>query len=300
MTLSLKARFAQAEIVLAPGVYDALTASLAEAAGFEALYVSGASIAYTRLGRPDIGLVSMAEVADTITMIRDRIATPLIVDADTGYGNALNMQRTMRLFERAGANALQIEDQSFPKRCGHLADKSVIPAAEMVGKIKAAVDARASQETLIIARTDAIAVEGFGSALERAHLYAQAGADMLFVEAPGSADELRRVTAELKGLAPLMANMVEGGRTPIKSAKELEALGFSLVIFPGGIVRALARAAQDFYGTLKRDGSTDAFRNQMFDFDQLNAVIGTPQMIAAGRSYEADQIIAAAEKSKQA
>ncbi|SFI44699.1 2-Methylisocitrate lyase, PEP mutase family [Bosea sp. OK403] len=300
MTLSLKARFAQAEIVLAPGVYDALTASLAEAAGFEALYVSGASIAYTRLGRPDIGLVSMAEVADTITMIRDRIATPLIVDADTGYGNALNMQRTMRLFERAGANALQIEDQSFPKRCGHLADKGVIPAAEMVGKIKAAVDARASQETLIIARTDAIAVEGFEAALERAHLYAQAGADMLFVEAPGSADELRRVTAELKGLAPLMANMVEGGRTPIKSAKELEALGFSLVIFPGGIVRALARAAQDFYGTLKRDGSTDAFRNQMFDFDQLNAVIGTPQMIAAGRSYEAEQIIAAAEKSKQA
>ncbi|MDR6869515.1 2-methylisocitrate lyase-like PEP mutase family enzyme [Bosea sp. BE125] len=300
MTLSLKARFAQAEIVLAPGVYDALTASLAEAAGFEALYVSGASIAYTRLGRPDIGLVSMAEVADTITMIRDRIATPLIVDADTGYGNALNMQRTMRLFERAGANALQIEDQSFPKRCGHLADKGVIPAAEMVGKIKAAVDARASQETLIIARTDAIAVEGFEAALERAHLYAQAGADMLFVEAPGSADELGRVTAELKGLAPLMANMVEGGRTPIKSAGELEALGFSLVIFPGGIVRALARAAQDFYGTLKRDGSTGAFRNQMFDFDQLNAVIGTPQMIAAGRSYEADQIIAAAEKSKQA
>ncbi|POR50055.1 isocitrate lyase/PEP mutase family protein [Bosea psychrotolerans] len=300
MTLSLKARFAQAEIVLAPGVYDALTASLAEAAGFEALYVSGASIAYTRLGRPDIGLVSMAEVADTITMIRDRIATPLIVDADTGYGNALNMQRTMRLFERAGANALQIEDQSFPKRCGHLADKSVIPAAEMVGKIKAAADARASQETLIIARTDAIAVEGFEAALERAHLYAQAGADMLFVEAPGSADELGRVTAELKGLAPLMANMVEGGRTPIKSAKELEALGFSLVIFPGGIVRALARAAQDFYGTLKRDGSTDAFRNQMFDFDQLNAVIGTPQMIAAGRSYEAEQIIAAAEKSKRA
>jgi 2-methylisocitrate lyase-like PEP mutase family enzyme len=300
MTFSLKARFAEAKIVLAPGVYDALTAALAEAAGFEALYVSGASIAYTRLGRPDIGLVSMAEVADTIAMIRDRIATPLIVDADTGYGNALNMQRTMRLFERAGANALQIEDQSFPKRCGHLADKSVIPAAEMVGKIKAAVDARASQETLIIARTDAIAVEGFGSALERAHLYAQAGADMLFVEAPGSADELHRVTAELKGLAPLMANMVEGGRTPIKSAEELEALGFSLVIFPGGIVRALARAAQDFYGTLKRDGSTDAFRNQMFDFDQLNAVIGTPQMIAAGRSYEADQIIAAAEKSKQA
>jgi 2-methylisocitrate lyase-like PEP mutase family enzyme len=298
MTISLKARFAQAQIVLAPGVYDALTASLAEAAGFEALYVSGASIAYTKLGRPDIGLVSMAEVAETIGLIRDRISAPLIVDADTGYGNALNMQRTMRLFERAGANALQIEDQTFPKRCGHLADKGVISAAEMVGKIKAAADARASEETLIIARTDAIAVEGFEPALERAHLYAQAGADMLFMEAPGSADELGRVVAELKDVAPLMANMVEGGRTPIKSAQELEALGFSLVIFPGGIVRALARAAQDFYATLQRNGSTDAFRNQMFDFDQLNAVIGTPEMIAAGRTYEAEQIIAAGHAKK--
>lgn len=286
MTASLKARFGRPQIVLAPGVYDALTASLATDAGFEALYVSGASIAYTRLGRPDIGLVSMAEVADTITMIRDRVATPLIVDADTGYGNALNMQRTMRLFERAGANALQIEDQSFPKRCGHLADKGVIPAAEMVGKIRAAADARASGETLIIARTDAIAVEGFDRAMERAHAYAEAGADMLFVEAPGSADELGRIVAELKGTLPLMANMVEGGRTPISSASALEEMGFSLVIFPGGIVRALARAAQDFYGSLKANGTTAPFRNQMFDFDQLNVVIGTPQMIAAGKAYE--------------
>ncbi|MET3892210.1 2-methylisocitrate lyase-like PEP mutase family enzyme [Bosea sp. OAE506] len=286
MTLSLKARFRQPQIVLAPGVYDALTASLATDAGFEALYVSGASIAYTRLGGPDIGLVSMAEVAETITMIRDRVATPLIVDADTGYGNALNMQRTMRLFERAGANALQIEDQSFPKRCGHLADKGVIPAAEMVGKIKAATDARASDETLVIARTDAIAVEGFERALERAHLYAAAGADMLFVEAPGSTEELARVVSELKGTLPLMANMVEGGRTPIRSTSALEELGFSLVIFPGGIVRALARAAQDFYASLKANGTTDPFRDRMFDFDQLNAVIGTPAMIAAGKAYE--------------
>lgn len=286
MTFSLKARFGQPQIVLAPGVYDALTASLAADAGFEALYVSGASIAYTRLGRPDIGLVSMAEVAETITMIRDRVATPLIVDADTGYGNPLNMQRTMRLFERAGANALQIEDQTFPKRCGHLADKSVIPTGEMVGKIKAATDARASTETLVIARTDAIAVEGFDRAMERAHAYAEAGADMLFVEAPGSAEELSRVVAGLKGTLPLMANMVEGGRTPIKSTAALEELGFSLVIFPGGIVRALARAAQDFYASLKAHGTTDPFRDRMFDFDQLNAVIGTPEMIAAGKAYE--------------
>jgi len=286
-TPSLRQRFARPEIVLAPGTYDALTAALATDAGFEALYVSGASIAYTKLGRPDIGLVSLAEVVDTVMLIRDRVPTPLIVDADTGYGNALNVQRTIRLLERAGANAVQLEDQSFPKRCGHLADKSLIPAAEMAGKIRAAADARASAETLIIARTDAIAVEGLSAALDRAGAYAEAGADLLFVEAPGSAEELTQVSRRLAGTLPLMANMVEGGRTPITSAAELEALGFSLVIFPGGIVRALAHAAQAFYATLKRDGSTDRFRNRMFDFDALNAVIGTPELVAAGKAFEA-------------
>lgn len=283
---SLKARIGQKPIVLAPGIYDALTASLASDSGAPALYLSGAAIAYTRLGRPDIGLVSMSEVADTIALIRDRVPTPLIVDADNGYGNALNMQRTMRIFERAGANALQIEDQSYPKRCGHLAEKRLIPVAEMVGKIKAAVDARASEETLVIARTDAIAVEGFEAAIARARLYAEASADMLFVEAPGSRSELLAIVKALGGTLPLMANMVEGGRTPVMAAAELETLGFSLVIFPGGIVRAIAHAAQAFYGTLLRDGTTGAFRSAMFDFDELNSVIGTPEMLALGKSYE--------------
>jgi 2-methylisocitrate lyase-like PEP mutase family enzyme len=286
MIVSLKTRLAAKPILLAPGVYDPLTASLATDAGFEALYLSGASIAYTRLGRPDIGLVTMTEVADTISLIRDRVATPLIVDADNGYGNALNMQRTMRLFERAGANALQIEDQSYPKRCGHLAEKKLVSATEMVGKIHAAADARANSETRIIARTDAVAVEGFQAAIDRAGLYAAAGADALFVEAPGSVAELAAIVKALgKGL-PLMANMVEGGKTPLQSAAELEAIGFSLVIFPGGIVRAIAHAAQDFYGTLKRDGTTVAFRNRMFGFDELNDVIGTPAMLAEGKRYE--------------
>src|SRR5687767_10510987 len=182
--MSLKQRLSGAQIIVAPGVYDALTASLAAEAGFEALYLSGAAIAYTRLGRPDIGLVSMSEVADTIALVRDRVPTPLVVDADNGYGNALNVQRTVRTFERAGATAIQLEDQSYPKRCGHLQDKSIIPAAEMAGKIKAAVDARVSEETVIVARTDAVAVEGFEAAIERARLYAEAGADVLFVEAP--------------------------------------------------------------------------------------------------------------------
>ena len=271
--------------LVAPGIFDALTAAIATAAGFKALYLSGAAIAYTRLGRPDIGLVAMSEVADTIALVRDRVTTPLIVDADNGYGNALNMQRTMRVFERAGANALQIEDQSYPKRCGHLQDKTLIPQAEMVGKVKAALDARLSPETLVIARTDAIAVEGIDRALERAASYAEAGADVLFVEAPRSREEMTRIVEALGARAPLMANMVEGGSTPISSAADLGALGFRLVIFPGGIVRALAKAAQDYYGSLAEAGSTMPFRDRMFDFGGLNALIGTPEMLSLGERY---------------
>ena len=282
---TLRARLSAKPIVVAPGVYDAFTALVATQAGFETLYVSGAAIAYTKLGRPDIGLVSMSEVAETIALIRDRIGAHLIVDADTGYGNALNVVRTMRTFERAGASAIQLEDQDFPKRCGHLDGKGLIPADEMVGKIKAALDTRASRDTLVIARTDAVAVEGFERAIERAALYKEAGADMLFVEAPKTRDELARVTKALPGVA-LMANMVEGGKTPPLPAAELEALGFALVIFPGGIVRALAHHAAGYYASLAANGTTEPFRNQMLDFDGLNRVIGTPEMIALGKRYE--------------
>jgi 2-methylisocitrate lyase-like PEP mutase family enzyme len=174
--VSLRARLTDPRILVAPGVYDGLTAAIAEQAGFEALYLSGAAVAYTRLGRPDIGLTSVSEMADTMALIRDRVDLPVIIDADTGFGNALNAQRTMRTYERAGANALQVEDQTFPKRCGHLKDKSLIPPGEMVGKIAAMADARASDETLIIARTDAVAVEGFDAALDRAEAYVEAGA----------------------------------------------------------------------------------------------------------------------------
>ena len=195
--MTLKARLQRKPILLAPGIADPLTALLAQRAGAEALYLSGASIAYTRLGRPDIGLVSMSEVVETIQLVRDRVATPLIVDADNGYGNALNVQRTVRLFERAGASAIQLEDQSYPKRCGHLREKRLVSAQEMAGKIKAACDARADAGTLIIARTDAVAVEGFEAAIERAALYRDAGADVLFVEAPGSTTQLKDIPRQL-------------------------------------------------------------------------------------------------------
>lgn len=276
------------EIVVAPGVYDALVALIAEQAGARALYLSGAAIAYTRFGRPDIGLVSMAEVADTIAALRDRVALPLIVDVDNGFGNALNVQRTVRVCERMGASALQIEDQTLPKRCGHLDGKSLISAAEMSGKIQAAVDARRSKDTLIAARTDAIAVEGMEAALDRSELYVEAGADMLFVEAPRTLDEMQQIVRRFVGRVPLMANMVEGGKTPMLNAAELEAMGFSLVIFPGGIVRALANAARAYYGSLLATGSNNAFRDRMLDFDGLNTVIGTPDMLETGKRYEDD------------
>jgi 2-methylisocitrate lyase-like PEP mutase family enzyme len=282
---TLRARLSARPIVVAPGVYDAFTALVATQAGFETLYVSGAAIAYTKLGRPDIGLVSMSEVAETITLIRDRVGANLVVDADTGYGNAINVVRTVRTFERAGASAIQLEDQDFPKRCGHLDGKGLIPAAEMAGKIKAALDTRVSRDTLVIARTDAVAVEGFERAIERASLYKEAGADMLFVEAPKTREELARVVAALPGIA-LMANMVEGGKTPPLPAAELERIGFALVIFPGGIVRALAHHAAGYYASLAGNGTTEPFRNQMLDFDGLNRVIGTPEMIALGKRYE--------------
>lgn len=282
---TLRARLARPPILIAPGVYDPLTALIAEQAGFEALYVSGAAIAYTRLGRPDIGLVSMTEVVETVALIRDRVGTHLVVDADTGYGNALNVERAVRLFERAGANAIQIEDQGFPKRCGHLDDKTLIPAQEMVGKIRAAVDARRSPNTLIIARTDAVAVEGFDRAIARAALYREAGADMLFVEAPRQYDELGRIAAVLGRSVPLMANMVEGGKTPMTPASDLGTLGFAFVIFPGGIVRALAKTAEEYYKSLKTHGTTNPFGSRMFDFDALNCLIGTPEMLERSRFY---------------
>jgi 2-methylisocitrate lyase-like PEP mutase family enzyme len=285
-TETLRSRLARKPIVVAPGVYDPFTALVATQAGFETLYVSGAAVAYTRLGRPDVGLVSMTEVVETLALVRDRVSAHLIVDGDTGYGNALNVMRTVREFERAGANAIQLEDQDFPKRCGHLDGKTLIPAPEMCGKIRAALDARRSPQTLIIARTDAVAVESFDCAIERAAMYRDAGADVLFVEAPRTRGDLARIVASLGGGLPLLANMVEGGKTPTLPAAELDAIGFSLVIFPGAIVRALGFMASEFYGSLASHGSNEPYRNRMLDFDGLNELIGTRELLALGKKYE--------------
>ena len=283
--MTLRERLKQPNILVAPGVYDGLTANLATQSGFEALYLSGAAVAYTRLGLPDIGLSTASEMADTMALIADRTDLPVIMDADTGFGNALNARRTMQTYERAGAAAIQIEDQTFPKRCGHLTDKSLISSREMSDKIAAVADAR-RRDTLIIARTDAIAVEGFDAATCRAEAYIAAGADALFIEAPRSAVELQKIGDQFAGRVPLIANMVEGGATPVLDAQSLEAMGFDIVIFPGGIVRALTKTAQDYYDSLHKSGSNAPFADRMFDFDGLNEAIGTAEFLSLGEKFD--------------
>ena len=285
---TLRQQLQAKEIAVVPGVFDAFGAVLVEQAGFHSTYLSGASIAYTRFGRPDIGLVSMSEVADTLSVIAERTDLRIVVDADTGFGNALNVMRTVRVFEQAGATGIQLEDQTLPKRCGHLSGKTLVSTGEMVGKIKAALDARRTEDTVIIARTDGIAVEGFEAALDRAERYVEAGADMLFVEAPQSQEQMQTVVQRFGERVPLMANMVEGGRTPQKSADELSELGYSLVIFPGGMVRAIATTMQAYLGSLKTHGTNVPFQDKMLDFDGLNGLLGTSDMLASGSKYDAE------------
>ena len=283
---NLKQRLAQPAIVLAPGVYDALSALIAEQAGFEALYLSGASIAYTQLGRSDVGLTTYTEVAGLLARITERVRLPVIVDADTGFGNALNVMRTVKGFERAGAAMIQLEDQTSPKRCGHLDGKAVVPVQEMVGKLKAALDARTNQETLILARTDAVAAEGLDAALERAEAYLECGVDALFIEALRTPEQMDVACKRFGGRIALLANMVEGGKTPVQSAAELQARGFSIAIFPGGTARAVAHTLQGYYASLRQHQTTLPWQGQMLDFDGLNDVIGTAQLLALGRRYE--------------
>ena len=284
--MNLPALLAEPNLLLAPGIYDSLSGLIATNAGAKAVYLSGASLAYTRFGISDLGLVSVSEVNDTLAAITDRIETPVIVDGDNGFGNALNVQRTVRSFERSGAAAIQLEDQAFPKRCGHLDGKTLISKAEMVGKIKAALDARNNQDIQIIARTDARAVEGLSAAMDRAEAYCEAGADILFIEAPQSLDEMKQLTAQFAGRIPLLANMVEGGKTPIQSTDELAEIGYKIAIFPGGAVRAIAHHLTDYFGQLIANGNNTKFAKKMYDFNGLNDVIETNALLDLGIKYE--------------
>ncbi|KAA1193415.1 isocitrate lyase/PEP mutase family protein [Pseudohalioglobus sediminis] len=286
---TLRERLATPELLPVPGIYDGLSALLVEQAGFEAAFLSGACLAFARFGRPDMGLVSASELRDTVAIIRDRIAIPLIVDIDTGFGNALNVQRTVRELERAGASAMQLEDQCAPKRCGHMAGKTVISRDEMVGKIKAALDARTSEATLLIARTDALGVNGFDEALDRAEHYLEAGADALFIEAPASVGEMRTIGERFCKRCPLVHNLVEGSNTPIESPQELAALGYRVALYPAAMLHRTTPVARQLLTHLRASGTTLALRDTMYSLDDMNHLLGAPELLAAGKYYDAGE-----------
>lgn len=286
--LDLRARLDEPGAVVAPGVYDALTALMVEQAGFSCAYVSGASISFTRIGRPDLGLTTLSEVADSVANMRERVSIPLVVDADTGFGNALNVRRSVRLLERMGASGIQLEDQTSPKRCGHLEGKSLISTAEMAGKIRAAVDARHDEATLIVARTDAVATDGIDAAIERGHAFVDAGADMLFIEALRDDAQMRRVGNELGPRAKLLSNMVEGGKTPLTPADQLAEFGFDLVIYPGAMVRVVSFAGQAYLRELKEQGTTAGMLDRMNQFNGIMDLVGLQESIAEGQAYASD------------
>jgi carboxyvinyl-carboxyphosphonate phosphorylmutase len=255
------------DVVIAPGAYDCVSARLVEASGFKAVYLTGSGMSMSALGAPDVGLMSFAEVLHRAASIADVVSIPVIVDADTGYGGPLNIIRAVKNFERAGISAIQLEDQSWPKKCGHEGGRNVVTAQEMEGRIKAAVDARVDPDLAIIARTDARSEYGLDAAIDRAIRYREAGADIIFVESPESEDELARVAEKVR--APLLANMVEGGRTPILPATRLKELGFSIAIYPNALTRCFAYAGQQLLSALSRDGSTNGYSENMLTHRQL-------------------------------
>ncbi|WP_420565120.1 isocitrate lyase/PEP mutase family protein [Thalassobaculum sp.] len=278
-----RAMLEERRAVLVPGAANALTARVIEDQGFEACYVTGAGIANTLLGVPDIGLVTMSEIQTTTAAIAEISSLPLFVDMDTGFGNAINTHRTVRVLERAGACAVQIEDQVFPKKCGHFDGKAVIPAKEMATKVRAAADAREDENFLIIARTDARAIEGIDAALDRARMYIEAGADVTFVEAPTSVEEMTRICAELP--VPQVANLVVGGRTPMLSQEELAKIGFAIVLYANTPLQAAMRAMSEVLGALKRDGNLDAVQDRLADFVERQRLVHKSTYDAMEKTY---------------
>jgi 2,3-dimethylmalate lyase len=266
------------EIVMIPGVADPLCAKLAQKAGFKAVFLSGYAASAALLGAPDVGLLTMTEMVECARRIADAVDLPVFADGDNGHGNATNVTRTMRQFEQAGVAAIFFEDQVAPKRCGHMSGKQVIPAGEMTAKIRAAVDARSDGDLLIMARTDALAVNGMEDALERMHRYLEAGADMSFIESPESVEQMQRITREIA--APNMANLVPGGKTPILTARQLQELGFAVAAYPTMLTYSMARAAERALEHLQSRGTMAGLENSMMDFDEFNRLIGLDQLRA--------------------
>ncbi len=271
-------------IVVAPGVYDGLSARLTARAGFPAVYATGGGIARS-MGYPDLGLLGLTEVVDRLRPIVEHAGVPVIADADTGYGNALSARRAVREFERAGVAALHLEDQTFPKRCGHYDDKSVVPVGEMVQKLRAARDA-ANDDLVLIARTDALAVEGLDAAIERGQAYAEAGADVIFVEAPTTEAEIEAVGRRLRH--PLLINMFQGGKTPLVALDRLTRWGYRIAIIPSDLQRAAIRAMEDVLAAIKRDGNSAAVIDRMATFQEREAIVDTPGLLALDRRFASD------------
>lgn len=269
--------------LLMPGAANALAARVIEAAGFPLTFVSGAAVANTYLGVPDIGLVSVTELASHVAAIRDAVNIPILADADTGFGNAINTRRTVRLLERAGANAIMLEDQTYPKRCGHFDGKSVVPVDEIVGKLKAAVDARVDPDLMILARTDSRAVEGFEAALDRARAYLEAGADFLFVEAPLSREELLAIPREVPGIH--LCNMVVGGKTPLLSRDELAAAGYAVILYANAALQASMLAMQEVLGHLRRHGSIEGVESRLASFADRQKMVDAGAYAALEKRY---------------
>jgi 2,3-dimethylmalate lyase len=282
---AFRQRVQERQVIVAPGVYDAFTAKLATHVGFEALYVTGAGVAASLLGVPDIGLVTMTEQLEQARRIADATEIPVVCDADTGYGNALNVARTVRAFENAGLCAIHLEDQVMPKKCGHLEGKKLVSTEEIANKLKAALDARTDDDFLIIARTDARAVHGLQQAIERGLRFAEIGADMIFIEAPEGIDELVTIGRSFPRV-PLLVNRGGGGKTPALSALELEAMGFRMVIFPGDTQKAAGKAALKVLATLKERGNVDTLQDMMMTFEERFEVLGLSQFREMERLYE--------------
>lgn len=282
----LRARLDEGPPLLLPGCADALTARIAADTGYEAIYATGAGISNALLGLPDLGLASLTEMVDQVRRICDAVDIPVVADLDTGHGNALNARRAMRAMEAAGAAAVQIEDQVFPKRCGHFDGKEVVGAAEMGAKIAAVLDARRDAATVVIARTDAIASEGLDAAIERANAYAEAGADLVFVEAPRTRDELEALPRRVN--APLLVNMVEGGLTPLLDLDELAALGYRVVLYANTALRAGMLATQEALGRLRQDGGSAAFRERLVSWEERQRLVGTEELRGLEARYTTD------------
>lgn len=283
----LRERIEDDEVLLAMGGYDALSARLIEQAGGEVVYMSGSSVATSVHGYPDVGLTTMTEMVDRARQMVGAVDVPVFCDADTGYGNALNVRRTVQEYERAGVAGLHIEDQSFPKKCGHFDDKSVVPTEEMVQKIRAATDAREDDDFVVIARTDARAVTGFDDAVERSHAYVDAGADVLFFEAPTDEDELRRV-GEAFADVPLLANMTEGGKTPLFTAAEFATFGFDVVLYPATGFKAAAKALQDVYREIAASGTQKAAMEKLVTWQGRNEITGLADVLELEQRYATD------------